>query len=176
VGPGPRPACPFAEGRLTDNALARVPKASAEMVAAAIRTIFAQPSAELVRDQVDVVAGMLAAQFPGVADLLHDAKEHITAFADFPQPHWRKIWSTNPLERLNREVKRRTDVVGIFPNPAAVTRLVGAVLIEAHEEWQVSDRRYLSEASMAELDTPIIQTGQQPKAPAKIKKPALTAA
>ncbi len=157
------------------NALARVPKASAEMVAAAIRTIFAQPTAELVREQVEVVAGMLAPKFPAVADLLAAAKADLTAFADFPTSHWRKIWSTNPLKRLNREVKRRTDVVGIFPNPEAVTRLVGAVLIEAHEEWQVSHRRYLSEASMAELEPPAIHTTPDTANTAKIQKRALTA-
>jgi putative transposase len=146
------------------------------MVAAAIRTIFAQPTTELVREQVDTVAAMLAPKLPAVADLLHQAKADLTAFGDFPVAHWRKIWSTNPLERLNREIKRRTDVVGIFPNPEAVTRLVGAVLIEAHEEWQVSDRRYLSEASMAELDTPTVHTGQTIDTPAKIKKSALAAA
>src|SRR5690606_24017519 len=122
------------------NALARVPKASAEMVAAAIRTIFAQPNAQLVREQVDTVADMLAPKFPAVAELLHEAKADLTAFADFPTAHWRKIWSTNPIERLNREIKRRSDVVGIFPNPEAITRLVGAVLIEAHEEWQADQR------------------------------------
>ncbi len=83
-----------------------------------------------------------------------EAKEDLTAFADFPHAHWRKIWSTNPLERLNREVKRRTDVVGIFPNPDALLRLSACVLIEAHDEWQDSDRRYLSEGSMALLNPP----------------------
>jgi putative transposase len=86
--------------------------------------------------------------------MLRDAREEITAFADFPQAHWRKIWSTNPLERLNKEVKRRTDVVGIFPDDAALLRLASCVLIEAHDEWQVSDRRYLSEGSMALLTPP----------------------
>ena len=136
------------------NVLARVSKGQAEMVAAAIRTIFAQPTADTVREAVDNVATTLERQFPAVATLLRDAREEITAFADFPQAHWRKIWSTNPLERLNKEVKRRTEVVGIFPNPAALHRLTACVLIEAHDEWQVSDRRYLSEASMALLTPP----------------------
>jgi putative transposase len=136
------------------NALAKVSKGHAEMVAATIRTIFAQPGQQQVRDQVDLVAGMLTDQFPAVAELLLEAKTDLTAFADFPQAHWRKIWSTNPLERLNREVKRRTDVVGIFPNHASLLRLSACVLIEAHDEWQDSDRRYLSEESMALLNPP----------------------
>jgi putative transposase len=158
------------------NALARVPKASAEMVAATIRTIFAQPTTQLVREQVDTVADILAPKFPAVAELLHEAKADLTAFADFPTSHWRKVWSSNPIERLNREIKRRTDVVGIFPNPEAVTRLVGAILIEQHEEWQASDRRYLSEASMAELDTPSIQSGQEGRKSSRVRKVALSAA
>ena len=136
------------------NVLAKVPKGNTEMVAAAIRTVFAQPTGPLVRAQVEIVAAMLEPKLPVVADMLRGAREEITAFADFPEAHWRKVWSTNPLERLNREVKRRTDVVGIFPNPAALHRLSACVLIEAHDEWQVSDRRYLSETSMAMLTPP----------------------
>jgi putative transposase len=133
------------------NVLARVPKGSAEMVAAAIRTIFAQPDATHVHDQLDVIAGMLGRQFPKLEAMLRDAAEDLLAFTSFPPAHWKKLWSTNPLERLNKEIKRRTDVVGVFPNPDALLRLAGAVLVEAHDEWQVSDRRYLSEASMALL-------------------------
>lgn len=136
------------------NVLARVPKTSAEMVAAAIRTIFAQPTGPGVRAHVEVVAGTLEREYPAVADMLRHAREDITAFADFPESHWRKIWSTNPLERLNRVVKRRTDVVGIFPDDNALLRLASCVLIEAHDEWQVSDRRYLAENSMALLTPP----------------------
>lgn len=136
------------------NVLTRVPKASSAMVATTIRTIFAQPTGPLVRDQVEVVAAMLQRQLPDVAAMLRAAREEITAFADFPETHWPKIWSTNPIERLNREVKRRTDVVGIFPNPAALHRLTACVLIEAHDEWQVAERRYLSEGSMAQLNPP----------------------
>jgi putative transposase len=121
------------------------------MVAAAIRTIFAQPTGAEVVDQVDKVAAMLAPKFPAVARMLTDAREDLTAFASFPTPHWAKIWSTNPLERVTKEVKHRTNVVGIFPDDAAVLRLAGAVLIEAHDEWQVAERRYLSEGSMAKL-------------------------
>src|SRR3712207_561550 len=132
------------------NVLARVPKGNAEMVAAAIRTIFAQPDAEHVHAQLDVIAGMLGRQFPQVEAMLREAEEELLAFTAFPIGHWKKIWSTNPLERLNKEIKRRTDVVGVFPNPAALLRLAGAVLVEAHDEWQVSaERRYLSEHSMA---------------------------
>jgi len=136
------------------NVLAAVPKGSAEMVAATIRTIFAQPAPAQVGEQLDLIAGMLGRQFPKVEAMLRDAAEDITAFAAFPLSHWKKIWSTNPLERLNKEIKRRTDVVGVFPNPEALLRLAGAVLVEAHDEWQVGERRYLSEGSMALLATP----------------------
>ena len=147
------------------NVLAQVPKGSAEMVAAAIRTIFAQPDAEHVRDQLDVIATMLGRQFPKVEAMLRDAADDITAFADFPVAHWKKIWSTNPLERVNKEIKRRTDVVGVFPNPAALLRLAGAVLIETHDEWQVSDRRYLSEGSMAQITAQPTETGKEVAVP-----------
>ena len=79
-------------------------------------------------------------------------KSGVIAFAAFPVSHWKKIWSTNPLERVNKEIKRRTDVVGIFPNEAAVLRLAGAVLLEVHDEWAIAERRYLAEGSMALLD------------------------
>jgi putative transposase len=141
------------------NVLAQVPKGSSEMVAAAIRTIFAQPKAEMVHDQLRVIAGMLGRQSPKVEAMLLDAAEDLLAFAAFPVGHWKKIWSTNPLERLNKEVKRRTDVVGVFPNPEALLRLAGAVLVEAHDEWQTGDRRYLSENTMALLITPVAQEG-----------------
>jgi putative transposase len=136
------------------NVLAQVPKGSAEMVAAAIRTIFAQPGPQHVAEQLDTIATMLGRQFPKVEQMLRDAEADVTAFAGFPVSHWKKIWSTNPLERLNKEIKRRTDVVGVFPNPPALLRLAGAVLVEAHDEWQVADKRYLSEGSMATLAIP----------------------
>jgi putative transposase len=139
------------EGRLTDNVLTKVPKGEGEMVATWIRTIFTMGTPGAVRAQLDHVAETLAAGHPRVAQMLLDAKADVTAFSDFPQAHWRKVWSTNPLERLNKEVKRRTDVVGIFPNTDALLRLSACVLIEAHDEWQDTDRRYLSEGSMALL-------------------------
>ena len=151
------------------NVLAQVPKGHAEMVAAAIRTIFAQPSPIHVRGQLEVIAAMLGRQFPKVETMLREASDDITAFASFPVSHWKKIWSTNPLERLNKEIKRRTDVVGVFPNPAALLRLAGAVLVEAHDEWQVSERRYLSEGSMALLATP-------PAEPKEVATPPLLTA
>jgi len=134
------------------NVLARIPKGSADMVLAAIRTIWAQPDAVAVREQLDEIAQKLEPRFPVVAAMLVSATEEVTAFAAFPVSHWKKIWSTNPLERVNKEIKRRTDVVGIFPNEPAVMRLAGAVLLEIHDEWAVAERRYLGEGSMALLD------------------------
>jgi putative transposase len=132
------------------NALALVPKSAAQMVAATIRTVFAQPDPATAREQWRRVADGFRARYERLADLLDDAEPDVLAYLAFPHEHWHQIWSNNPLERLNREVKRRTDVVGIFPNPAAVVRLVGAILSEQHDEWQVA-RRYFSAESLAKL-------------------------
>lgn len=121
------------------------------MVAAAIRTIFNQPTATECSAQLDKMASMLGRQFPKVEQLLVEAKADLLAFSAFPQPHWRKLWSTNALERVNKEIKRRSNVVGIFPNAASVTRLAGSVLMEIHDEWAVAAKRYLSQASMEKL-------------------------
>jgi transposase-like protein len=132
------------------NQLALVPKSAAEMVAATVRTVFAQPDAASARERWRSVADRLRARFPKAAALMDEAEADVLAYLAFPREHWRQIWSNNPLERLNKEVKRRTDVVGIFPNPAAVVRLVGAILAEQHDEWQVA-RRYFSAESLAKL-------------------------
>lgn len=132
------------------NTLALVPKSAAQMVAATIRTVFAQPDARSASEQWRRVADGFRARYPRLADLLDAAETEVLTYLAFPQEHWRQIWSNNPLERLNREIKRRTDVVGIFPNPAAIVRLVGAVLAEQHDEWQVG-RRYFSAESVAKL-------------------------
>jgi putative transposase len=135
------------------NLLALVPKSHKDMVAAVFRTAFAQPDAVAVAQAWDQVRDQLSGTFPKIGPLMDHAKTEVLAFAAFPRQHWPKIWSTNPIERINREIKRRARVVGIFPNDASVIRLVGAVLNDAHDEWQVSDRRYLSETSMALLHT-----------------------
>lgn len=135
------------------NVLSAVPKGSQEMVASIIRTIFAQPDRDHIHSQFREVTAMLKRSHPKVAVMLDEARHDLLAFASFPQRHWRQIWSTNPLERVNKEIKRRTDVVGVFPNPAALLRLAGAVLVEQHDEWEAGDRRYFSESSMLELKT-----------------------
>jgi transposase-like protein len=132
------------------NALALVPKGMQALVAATIRTVFAQPTAEQAREQWRRVADGFRTRWPRLAALLDAAEVDVLAYLAFPREHWRQIWSTNPLERLNKEVKRRTDVIGIFPNPAAAIRLVGALLAEQHDEWQIG-RRYVSAESMALL-------------------------
>jgi len=125
------------------NLLARVPKSAQPLVATTVRTIYQQPSAEEVHAQHARVVEQLEHRFPEAAALLAEAAPDILAFTAFPLAHWRQVWSNNPQERLNKEIRRRTDVVGIFPNRAAVTRLVGAVLAEQHDEWAVQ-RRYLT--------------------------------
>jgi putative transposase len=131
-------------------ALARVPKGAQQMVAATIRTVFVQPDPTAAREQWRKVADSFRGRFPRLAALLDEVEVDVLAYLAFPPEHWRQVWSNNPLERLNREIKRRTDVVGIFPNDAAVTRLVGAILAEQHDEWQVA-RRYFSADSLAKL-------------------------
>jgi putative transposase len=132
------------------DALALVPKSAQQMVAATIRTVFAQPDPSSARATWRRVADSFRVRFPRLAQLLDDAEDEVLAYLSFPHEHWHQVWSNNPLERLNKEVKRRTDVVGIFPNPAAVVRLVGSVLAEQHDEWQVA-RRYFSVESLAKL-------------------------
>ena len=133
------------------NALALVPKSAAQMVAATIRTVFAQPDAATARETWRRVADGFRPRYPRLAELLDEAEAEVLAYLAFPPEHWRQVWSNNPLERLNKEVKRRTDVVGIFPDRAAVVRLVGSVLGEQHDEWQVC-RRYFSAESLAKLN------------------------
>jgi putative transposase len=133
------------------NLLALVPKSHQDMVAAVFRTIFAQPDTDTVASTWDQIRDQLADRFPKIGPLMDEAKTEVLAFSAFPRAHWPKVWSTNPLERLNKEVKRRARVVGIFPNEASVIRLVGAVLADIHDEWQAGERRYLSEGSMALL-------------------------
>jgi transposase-like protein len=132
------------------NALALVPKATAQLVAATIRTIFAQPEPEMARTTWRQGAESFQGRYPKLALLMESAEVDVLAYLTFPAEHWRQIWSNNPLERLNREVKRHTDVVGIFPHVAAMVRLVGMVLAEQHDEWQVG-RRYFSAESLAKL-------------------------
>lgn len=130
------------------NLLSKVPKGAQPWVATLVRTIYQQPAPEEVHAQHQRVRGMLANRFSQAAALLEDAGPDILAFTSFPAAHWRQVWSNNPQERLNREIRRRTDVVGIFPNRPAIRRLVGAVLAEQHDEWQVS-RRYLAAPGIA---------------------------
>ncbi|GLB64273.1 hypothetical protein NCCP2495_21520 [Dietzia sp. NCCP-2495] len=122
----------------------------APAVTAAVKTIFAHTDPDDVAEQWDQVTATFADSFPKVTTMMREAKTDVLAFTAFPQTHWQKIWSNNPIERLNKEIKRRADVVEIFPNPAAFLRLATSVVIDQHDEWQVG-RRYLSETSMTEL-------------------------
>ena len=133
------------------NITSRLGSARSKPVNALVSTIFAQTSREAVAAQYKHVIDTLRDPFPEIARMLIDAEPDLTAFAAFPREHWTKIWSNNPIERLNREIKRRADVVQVFPDSDSVTRLIGSVLLEQHEEWQYGERRYLSQTSLQRL-------------------------
>jgi len=145
------------------NLLATVPHGAREAIAAIVRTIFAQPDHASAMAQLRKVADGLRTRFPQTARLLEDAAEDILAYRHLPLEHQRQLHSTNPLERLNKEIKRRSNVVGIFPNPAAVIRLVGAILLEQDDEWAVAERRYFyfSAESMQQTATPSLSSTAQ---------------
>ena len=134
------------------NLLTRVPKSAQSFVATMVRTIFAQPDTDTVHEQHRRIVDQLATRFPEAAALLDEAATDLLAFTSFPKEHWRQLWSNNSLERLNKEIRRRTDVVGIFPDRASIVRLVGAVLAEQNDEWAVA-RRYMSADSIAKALT-----------------------
>ncbi|MEW6217801.1 MAG: IS256 family transposase, partial [Candidatus Bipolaricaulota bacterium] len=136
------------------NLLAHVPRGDKSMVASALRTIFAQPDRQAAGIQVAEVVQAMKPRWPKAAELLAQAEDDILAYMVFPAELWTRIYSTNPLERLNKEVKRRTNVVGVFPDGASVARLVGAVLLEIADEWQVG-RRYFSLEAMAKVIEPV---------------------
>lgn len=132
------------------NLLSRVPKSTQGLVASLARSIFAQPDAATVWDQLAAIAKQLTKIFPEAARLLGNSSHDVLAFTAFPKAIWRQIWSNNPLERLNREIRRRTSVVGIFPNRDSVIRLIGAVLCEQNDKWCVG-RRHMGLSTLAAI-------------------------
>ena len=131
------------------NILCQVSKRQQDMVATMVRSIFAQPDHDAVHQQHQTVVKQLnRLGFAKVSEILDEAGPDILAFSTFPKQHWKQIWSNNPQERLNKEIKRRTDVVGIFPNRPSIIRLVGAVLAEQNDEWVVA-RRYMNPTLLA---------------------------
>ncbi len=139
------------------NALAHVPPKQRPAAVAMLKTIFAQDTAEAAHAQWRQVADALRERFPKLGELMDGARDDVLAYMTFPREHWAQIASTNPLERLNGEIKRRADVIGIFPNDRSVVRLVGALMLEQCDEWAVS-RRYMSLESLAALsDDPILR-------------------
>jgi hypothetical protein len=141
---------------LPPESLSRVPKSAQPWVSTLVRTIFEQPDAEAVFAQHRQVVAALEAKFPAAAEHLDEAREDILAFAAFPKACWRQIWSNNPQKRLNKEIRRRTDVVGIFPDRTAIIRPVGAVLAEQNDEW-TEQRRYMG----VEILNACQKTGQE---------------
>jgi len=139
------------------NALAHAGPKQRPAVVALLKTIFAQESAEAAREQWHQVADALREKYPKLAAMMDEARDDVLAYMDFPREHWAQIASTNPIERLNSEVKRRSDVVGIFPNDKAVVRLVGALMLEQNDEWAVCRRYMTLEGLKPVSDDPLIK-------------------
>ncbi len=135
------------------NRLSHFPKAGQGMVAA-MKAVFVIQAPDQVRAHLQRVTEMLRKQFPSAVPIMEAARDDVLAFLHFPQEHWRKVWSTNTIGRLNKEIKRRTKVVGISPNDDAIARLVGSQLLEQQEEWQLERPRFFSEATMAKIPEP----------------------
>ena len=139
------------------NALAHAGKSGRRVVSAFIATAFAQDTAEAASTQWRTVADQIRPKVPKLATLMDDAEHDVLAYMSFPKEHRTKLHSTNPIERLNGEIKRRTDVVGIFPNDEAIVRLVGALLLEQNDEWAVQRARYMTLETIAPMgDDPVI--------------------
>ena len=138
------------------NLLTSVPRSVQSFVATLVRTVFSQPDADSTREQHEKVVEQLRKRFPKASQMLADARDEILAFTNFPKEHWKQIWSNNPQERLNKEIRRRTDVVGIFPNRDSIIRLVGAVLMEMHDDWAVV-RRYLAQVNNSPQEVPALE-------------------
>jgi transposase-like protein len=139
------------------NVLCRVPKVAQGFAAAALQSIFAQTSKDAARVALHKAVELLHAKYPAAAAVVAEAEDDVLAYMSFPEKHWRQIHSTNPLERQNKEIRRRTDVVGIFPNSASALRLVTMLLVEQNDEWAVN-KRYFSLESMESLKAPAGQT------------------
>ncbi len=164
------------QNALRSEPMAVTPKASWPWVRALLHSVYHQPDAASVSAQFDRVLDALAEKLPKVAEHLEEARADVLAFTAFPKELWRQIWSNNPSERLNREIRRRTDVVGIFPDRDAIVRLVGAVLAEQHDEW-TEGRRYLgldvlSRARLTAIPAP---TSTSEETPTSSTMPALSA-
>ena len=149
------------------NLLSKVPKSLHQAVATLVRSIFSQPDAESVRRQHDQVVRQLAERLPEAATLLDEAVEQILAFTAFPKSHWRQIWSNNPQERLNKEIRRRSNVVGIFPHRSSIVRLLGAVLAEQNDEWAIA-RRYMSLESLRSAPASALPPTEEPTDPEEV--------
>lgn len=139
------------------NLLTAVPRGQQAMVMAMVRTIFAQPTQREAKEQLAQVARALKKSVPRAAALLEEMAEEVLAYMAFPGEHWRQIHSNNPLERQNKEVRRRTRVVGIFPNRASLLRLVSLMLAEQDDEWQAAEKAYMSRRSMARITTAVLE-------------------
>jgi putative transposase len=133
------------------NVLSQVPQKQKGMVAAITRTIFMQEDKDAAKVCLRAVTDQLRTKFPKAADVVESAENEVLSYMDFPEKHWKQIYTSNLIERLNKEIRRRFNVVSVFPNREAVIRLGGAILMEQNDEWCVSERRYLSKKSMSEL-------------------------